>query len=106
MVVVYVTVPSRDVGRAVAKAIVEEKLAACVNIVPGLESIYIWEGKVNADAEELLLIKTRQSLLPALTERVKALHPYTECEVIAAPIVGGSDTYLQWVADSTKDDVR
>lgn len=102
-VMVYVTVPSRDVGRTIATAIVTEKLAACANLVPGLESIYFWDGKVAADAEELMLIKTRAALVPELTTRVKELHPYTECEVVAVPVVGGSASYLRWVADSTRD---
>ncbi len=69
----------------------------------GLESIYVWEGMVNRDEELLLMIKTRAALVPALTAAVKGLHPYTECEVIATPIVGGSASYLQWVRDSTKE---
>lgn len=102
VVMVYVTVPNRDEGRKIAHAIVGQKLAACANIVPGLESIYFWEGKVNADEELLLLIKTRRALLPELTAKVKALHSYSECEVVAVPVVGGSASYLQWVLDSTK----
>ena len=103
VVMVYVTVPDRETGRKIAHTIVTEKLAACTNIVPGLESIYFWEGKVNTDEELLLLIKTRAALVPELTVRVKGLHPYTECEVVAVPIVGGSASYLQWVIDSTKN---
>lgn len=102
LVAVYVTVPSKDLGRTIAMALVREKLAACTNIIPGLESIYFWEGKVNIDEELMLLIKTRASLVPQVTARVKELHTYTECEVLAVPVVGGSDTYMQWVKDSTR----
>ena len=101
LAMVYVTVPSRDEGKKIAQALVSEELAACVNIVPGLESIYVWEGEINEDAEELLLIKTKGELVPRVTERVQKLHPYSECEVVAVPIVGGSSSYIQWVKDST-----
>ncbi|XWS21427.1 hypothetical protein CRYUN_Cryun30bG0054100 [Craigia yunnanensis] len=102
-IVVYVTVPNREAGRKLAESIVKEKLAACVNIVPGLESVYLWEGKINTDPEELLIIKTRQSLLGALTEHVKANHEYDVPEVIALPITGGSPQYLEWLKNSTRD---
>ncbi|KAG5031199.1 hypothetical protein JHK85_015181 [Glycine max] len=75
-IVVYVTVPNKDAGKKLAESIVKEKLAACVNRVPGIESVYQWEGKIQTDSEELLIIKTRQSLLEALTEHVKANHEY------------------------------
>jgi periplasmic divalent cation tolerance protein len=90
-VIVHVTVPNR------------ERLAACVNIIPGLESVYVWEGVVNADAEELLLIKSRAALVPALAARVANLHPYGLAECIAVPVTGGSDKYLSWVRDVTAD---
>jgi periplasmic divalent cation tolerance protein len=88
-------------GEKIAGSLVESKLAACVNIVPGLTSVYWWEGKVNKDSELLLMIKSRQALLPDLTSHVRGLHPYAECEVIATPIVGGSASYIQWILDST-----
>ncbi|KAF2299764.1 hypothetical protein GH714_003205 [Hevea brasiliensis] len=75
-IVVYVTVPNRDAGKKLAQSIIKEKLAACVNIVPGIESVYEWKEEVQTDSEELLIIKTRQSLLEALTEHVKANHEY------------------------------
>ncbi|KAJ9146505.1 hypothetical protein P3X46_028761 [Hevea brasiliensis] len=83
-IVVYVTVPSREAGKKLAQSIIKEKLAACVNIVPGIESIYAWEGEVQTDSEELLLVKTRQSLLEAQTEHGKANHEYEVPEVILA----------------------
>ena len=101
LVLVHVTVPSRDAGRAIADALVAEHLAACVNLVPGLESVYRWEGRVQRDAEELLLIKSRAALVPRLAARVRELHPYEECEVLAVPVAGGSESYLRWVADAT-----
>ncbi|WCJ23925.1 Protein CutA chloroplastic [Euphorbia peplus] len=102
-IVVYVTVPNRDAGKKLAQSIVKEKLAACVNIVPGVESVYEWQGEIQTDSEELLIIKTRQSLLEALTEHVKENHEYEVPEVISLPITGGSDPYLQWLKKSTRD---
>ncbi|OEL19805.1 Protein CutA 1, chloroplastic [Dichanthelium oligosanthes] len=102
-IVVYVTVPNREAGKKLAGSIISEKLAACVNIVPGAESVYWWEGKVQSDAEELLIIKTRESLLDALTEHVKANHEYDVPEVIALPIQGGNLKYLEWLKNSTRE---
>ncbi|XP_009778646.1 protein CutA, chloroplastic [Nicotiana sylvestris] len=102
-IVVYVTVPNKELGKKLAGSIVKEKLAACVNRVPGVESVYEWEGEVQTDSEELLIIKTRESLLEALTEHVKANHEYEVPEVIAMPIVGGSPQYLEWLKNSTRE---
>ncbi|VAH52322.1 unnamed protein product [Triticum turgidum subsp. durum] len=102
-IVVYVTVPNREAGKKLSASIISEKLAACVNIVPGIESVYWWEGKVQTDAEELLIIKTRESLLNALTEHVKANHEYDVPEVIALPISGGNLKYLEWLKNSTRE---
>ncbi|KAL2637918.1 hypothetical protein AAZV13_06G086100 [Glycine max] len=90
-------------GKKLAESIVKEKLAACVNRVPGIESVYQWEGKIQTDSEELLIIKTRQSLLEALTEHVKANHEYDVPEVISLPITGGNLKYLEWIKESTRD---
>ncbi|MEW6517412.1 MAG: divalent-cation tolerance protein CutA [candidate division FCPU426 bacterium] len=101
--VLFITVPNAEVGERVARALVEERLAACVNRVPGLTSIYRWQGKIECDPEELLVVKTRQSLVPELAARVQALHPYQVPEVIALPIVAGLPSYLDWVAAETRD---
>ncbi|KAE9609075.1 hypothetical protein Lal_00020600 [Lupinus albus] len=102
-IVVYVTVPNKDSGKKLAESIVKEKLAACVNRVPGIESVYQWKGEIQTDSEELLIIKTRQSLLEALTEHVKANHEYDVPEVIALPITGGNLKYLEWIKESTRE---
>ncbi|XP_062111300.1 protein CutA, chloroplastic [Humulus lupulus] len=102
-IVVYVTVPNKEEGKKLAESIVREKLAACVNRVPGIESVYEWEGKIQSDTEELLIIKTRQSLLEALTKHVEENHPYEVPEVIALPIHGGSTPYLKWLKNNTRD---
>ncbi|XP_039126724.1 protein CutA 1, chloroplastic isoform X3 [Dioscorea cayenensis subsp. rotundata] len=103
-IVVYVTVPNKEAGKKLSESIIKERLAACVNRVPGIESVYWWDGKVQSDAEELLIIKTRESLLNALTEHVKANHEYDLPEVIALPIKGGNEKYLEWIKNSTKDE--
>ncbi|KAL8040327.1 hypothetical protein ABFS82_10G087600 [Erythranthe guttata] len=102
-IVVYVTVPNKEAGKKLAESIVKERLAACVNRVPGVESVYEWKGEIQTDSEELLIIKTRESLLEALTQHVKANHEYEVPEVIALPITGGNSQYLEWIKNSTKD---
>ncbi|XP_068641076.1 protein CutA, chloroplastic isoform X2 [Aristolochia californica] len=102
-IVVYVTVPNKEAGKKLAESIIKEKLAACVNRVPGIESVYFWDGQVQTDSEELLIIKTRESLLKPLTEHVKANHEYDLPEVIAMPIIGGNEKYLEWIKNSTMD---
>lgn len=101
VIVVLVTCPSREVGEKIARAVVEDRLAACVNVVSGLNSVYRWKGKVCQDPESLLVIKTRRTKLPALSRRVKGLHPYSVPEVIALPVIAGSGPYLSWVRNST-----
>lgn len=101
-IVVLITCPDASTGENLAHALVEDGLAACVNLVPGLTSIYRWEGKLCREPEILLIAKTRRSRLSALQRKVKALHPYTVPEVIALPIVSGSHAYLAWVRAVTR----
>lgn len=101
LIVVYITVPNKEIATKLSSSLVSNKLAACVNQVPGVVSTYMWEGKVETDDEILLIVKTRQSLLDPLTVHVKANHPYTVPEVIALPILGGSESYVKWVAENT-----
>ena len=95
--VVLVTAPDAEAGGRLARTLVEEHLAACANLVPGVRSIYRWEGRVQEDAEVLLVIKTTAGREVALCERVSSLHPYDLPEVLALPAVGGSDAYHDWV---------
>lgn len=99
--VVLCTVPSEDVGVAIARAVVEGSLAACVNIVPGVRSIYRYQGKVEDDRELLLVIKTRTDKIAALEVAIRALHPYEVPEVIALDITTGAAPYLAWVREQT-----
>ena len=96
--VVLVTCPNRRVAQRLARAIVERHLAACVNIVPQVESLFWWEGKINRCRESLLLIKTTAKRFNALRRTVVSLHPYDVPEVIALPITTGHQPYLAWVA--------
>ena len=98
---VLVTCPGRKVGETIGHTLVQERLAACVNVVPNLTSIYRWEEKIHREAEVLLVIKTRRIRLPALIRRVRGLHPYALPEIVALPLVGGSAPYLSWLRDST-----
>jgi periplasmic divalent cation tolerance protein len=95
--VVLVTVPTREVGDALAEALVGETLAACVNLVGPIRSIYRWQGEVCRDDEYLLLIKTTADRYDALETRVRALHPYDNPEVVALPLARGADAYVEWV---------
>jgi periplasmic divalent cation tolerance protein len=95
--VVLVTAPDAEVGARIGRALVEEGLAACANLVPGVRSIYRWEGAVRDDPEVLLVLKTRAALTGALAARVRALHPYELPEVVALAVTGGSEPYLDWV---------
>ena len=100
--IVLITIPDDDaVMEAVARPLIDEHLAACVNVMPGVQSFYRWEGKVQNDRERLLIVKTVAERLPALTERVVQLHPYSVPEVIATPVVDGFEPYLRWVKEQT-----
>jgi periplasmic divalent cation tolerance protein len=86
----------------IARVLVEERVAACVNVVEKVESFYFWEGKLNRDGESLLIIKTVPAQLEALTAAIRRVHPYQVPEVIALEVVGGNAGYLGWVADSCR----
>ncbi len=100
-IVVLVTVASAEEGQRIAEALVGERLAACVNVVGPIRSIYAWKGAVQRDEERLLIIKTRAALFDELESRVRALHSYETPEVIALPISAGSQPYLDWLLGGT-----
>jgi periplasmic divalent cation tolerance protein len=100
--IVLSTAGSEDEARKLARHLVEHQLAACVNIVPRVESIYRWQGKVESSQEWLLLIKTSAEKFPAVRDAVRELHSYDLPECIALTIEDGSPDYLQWLADSVK----
>jgi periplasmic divalent cation tolerance protein len=99
--IVFVTAPGGEQAAKMAEAVVEERLAACVNIVGGVESIYWWEGKVTRDREVLMIIKSTSERYAELEQRIKELHSYTTPEVVALGIERGSEPYLEWLRDST-----
>jgi periplasmic divalent cation tolerance protein len=99
-VVVFSTFPNPDKAAEVARALVGEGLAACVNLVPAVRSIYRWKGELQDDSETLAVVKTTSERLDALTARLVALHPYELPEVIALPVAGGHAPYLDWIKDS------
>ncbi len=101
-IMVFVTAPTADKAAELARALVEEGLAACGNVVPGLRSIYRWEGKVHDEPEALLLLKSRAPLFEALRERVVALHPYQCPEVLRLDVEEGHAPYLQWIRDNVR----
>jgi len=101
-IVVFVTCGSEEEALKIARALVEERLAACANMVSPLRSIYRWEGKIWDEKEWLLVIKTQQSRFKDLAKRVKALHSYSVPEIIALPITEGSPAYLNWIEENTK----
>jgi len=103
---VYVTVGDREAALEIGRALVEARLAACANVIDGMESIYRWQGAVEQAREAVLILKTRSDLLEALTEQVSALHAY-ECPcVVALPIQGGNPAYLDWIVEQTSEGVR
>jgi periplasmic divalent cation tolerance protein len=99
--VVLVTAPDAATAEVLARALVEERLAACVNVVPGVRSIYRWQGRVEEAAELLLVAKTRADRGAALAARVRELHPYELPEVLELPALGGSEAYLGWVREES-----
>ena len=98
-----VTVPSEEVGVAIAQTLLDRRLAACVNIVPAVNSLYVWEGELCSDDEVLLVIKSKAALFDELASVVQDAHPYDVPEIIALPIVAGSQDYLDWIEEVTGD---
>jgi len=94
----YITAGSRDEAKKIGRALVEARLAACANVIDGMDSVYWWEGKLTEDREAVLIVKTRADLVPAVTAKVKALHSYSVPCVVALPILDGNPDYLDWVA--------
>lgn len=96
-VVVFITAPSAAEAQGISRRLLEQKKAACVSIIPAVESAYWWEGKIESAAESLLIVKTRARLLPELVSLVKSVHSYRVPEIIAVPVSGGNQDYLDWI---------
>jgi periplasmic divalent cation tolerance protein len=97
--VVFITIDTAEAARTLAQTVVRDRLAACVNIVPGILSVYEWDGAIQQDAEQLLIVKTTAERYPALEAAVRELHPYTTPEVLALASAAVSDTYEKWVKE-------
>lgn len=101
-IIVFITTPSEEEAVKIAKVLVETKLAACVNILRNIRSIYNWQGNIEDESEVLMIVKTKRSLFKALSAKVKELHSYTVPEVIALRIIDGAEEYLKWLNESTR----
>src|SRR4030042_1669459 len=100
-IVIYSTVPNQEVGMNIAEDLVAGRYAACVNVLPGITSVYRWKGDICRDNEFLLIIKSRNTLFDEIRDRIRLLHPYEVPEIISLSISHGSDPYLQWISDNT-----
>jgi len=105
-VVILVTASSRRECRKIARRLIEEKLAACVNISQPVQSVYRWEGKIEQSKEFLMFIKTNRDLFPQIKAEIDLVHSYHTPEIICLPIIDGSPNYLQWVGDSVRPSVE
>ena len=105
-VLVMTTLPADADATIFAQALVEARLAACVNLLPAMESVYRWEGTVETERERQLIIKTTRERTAALWERIRELHPYDVPEFLVVPILDGNEVYLRWVGESTRDALR
>jgi periplasmic divalent cation tolerance protein len=99
-VIVLTTFPADGDAVSVARALVDRRLAACVNVLPPMQSVYRWEGRVDEAAERQLVIKTTAARVEELKSALASLHPYDVPECVVVPISGGSDAYLRWLAES------
>jgi periplasmic divalent cation tolerance protein len=99
---VMVTVGSGEEASTIARTLVEEKLVACVNIVPRIRSIYRWKGEVCDEEEQLLIMKTRSNLFPGLQNRIREIHSYEVPEIISFPVAEGLPDYVSWVLENTQ----
>ena len=96
-IIVFVTCESTEQAERIAQALVTDKLAACVNVVPGVKSCYVWEGKLTWSNEVLLLVKTTRGRFDQLEDRVKAMHSYSVPEIVGVTIEDASDKYIEWI---------
>lgn len=100
-IVILITASSMEEGEKIASSLVEHHMVACVNIVPSVKSVFFWEGKTARESEVLLIVKSRKVLLSKIVDLVKKIHSYKVPEIIALPVIGGSEEYLKWVEEST-----
>jgi periplasmic divalent cation tolerance protein len=101
-VLIYSTFPSPEAAEAVGRELVERRLAACINILPSMTSIYRWESAIERDSEAVMIIKTRGSLTGSVIDTVKARHPYTNPALLVLPTIDGSQDYVRWLMEETQ----
>jgi periplasmic divalent cation tolerance protein len=103
-VIVYITASGEEEAEKIARALLDAKLAACVNIVRNVRSIYRWQGKIEDESEVLMIVKSRRKLFGRLLDTVKKLHSYSVPEVVAMPVIEGSEEYLAWLGKETSQE--
>jgi len=99
---IYITTSNKEEARKIGRELVQSRLAACVNIIDNMNSMYWWEGEVQDDDETVLIAKTREALIPELIEKVKSIHSYSCPCIVSLPILNGNRAYLDWLAEETK----
>lgn len=102
LALVLMTAPDAATGERIGRALVQERLAACASVIPGVVSVYLWEGELKVDGEVQVLLKTRRALVDRLFGRAAELHPYEVPELMAAPLAGVSEPYRKWVLEETE----
>ena len=98
---IYITASSLDEAKTIGKQLVADRLAACVNIIENINSIYWWEGEIQDDNEVIIIAKTKESLVPELIEKVKSIHSYSCPCIVSLPIINGNRPFLDWICDET-----
>lgn len=101
-IVIYCTVPNKGEGKKIAKTLIEDNLAACVNILDKMDSVFSWDGELCEEKEALMIIKTKKALFEKISVVIKDLHSYNVPEIVALPIVEADETYLKWIAHETR----
>ena len=101
-IVIFITAGSMEEAEKISEALVNERLAACCNIIEGVNSVFWWEGKVSRESEVLIMAKSIGALFERIEKRVKEIHSYEVPEIIALPIAAGSEDYLKWIEDETE----
>ena len=102
--IVLMTAPDQDTGRAIARTLVEQRLAACGNVIPTVESVFRWEGQVSTETEALVILKTSKERVESMMERAAALHPYEVPELLSLPVKEAWVSYADWVITETRDE--
>ena len=102
-IIIYITTASSEEAASIGKALVDERIAACANVLPGMTSIYRWDGKTQSGSEAVLILKTRKNLLAKAEIRIKDLHSYDTPCILAIPVIDGSHPFLQWIEKETSE---